>query len=215
MTNFINLIHITLVTVFNLNSSYFNDRISFPQVGHSRNFTLSPETTDCDSNDLESELSVDMNETCSLEHSSNSRLYNSMPILEDGLSSGNVSEVEENCDMDIDGLSNGNDSSPSHYSDASAMNKRLVSENPTVMLMKKQINEIEKEISRHSQKPDSSPASSRAEYSDLETYMHEGDSNGNNSHILSNTACPVDREFLKHLGKILLVHVILLSQVLF
>ncbi|KAG1713915.1 hypothetical protein GQR58_001984 [Nymphon striatum] len=171
------------------------------QVGHSRNFTLSPETTDCDSNDLESELSVDMNETCSLEHSSNSRLYNSMPILEDGLSSGNVSEVEENCDMDIDGLSNGNNSSPSHYSDPSAMNKRLVSENPTVILMKKQINEIEKEIARHSQKPDNSPASSRAEYSDSETYLHEGDSNSNDSHILSDTACAVNREFLKHLGK--------------
>lgn len=45
--------------------------------GPSKNFTLSPETTDCDSNDVGSEYSL----------SSGSRLIH-LPILEDGLSSG-------------------------------------------------------------------------------------------------------------------------------
>lgn len=57
----------------------------------SRNFTLSPETTDCDSADLESEVS--MNEGSF--HSSGPRLHTAMPILEDGLSSGHASDLEE------------------------------------------------------------------------------------------------------------------------
>ncbi|KAK2582138.1 hypothetical protein KPH14_004502 [Odynerus spinipes] len=99
------------------------------QVGHSRNFTLSPETTDCDSNcgDLDSEASLMMmdNELMpasgllgsvgDLGNNSDSlRIYTSMPVLEDGLSSGHASDTDNN--------------------------------NPTVMLMKRQINEIEKEI---------------------------------------------------------------------
>lgn len=99
------------------------------QVGHSRNFTLSPETTDCDSNcgDLDSEMSLMMmdNELMpasgllgsagDLGNNSDSlRIYTSMPVLEDGLSSGHASDTDNN--------------------------------NPTVMLMKRQINEIEKEI---------------------------------------------------------------------
>lgn len=97
------------------------------QVGHSRNFTLSPETTDCDSNcgDLDSEVSLmlmdELVPSVGLLGSTelgvptdSTRLYSSMPVLEDGLSSGHASDTDNN--------------------------------NPTVMLMKKQINEIEREI---------------------------------------------------------------------
>lgn len=79
---------------------------------YSRHFTLSPETTDYDSNcgDLDS-LSNDlngcigMNSHClpgsGLNSSSGvipdfSRLYTSMPVLEDGLSSGHASDTENN-----------------------------------------------------------------------------------------------------------------------
>ncbi|CAH0562595.1 unnamed protein product [Brassicogethes aeneus] len=101
------------------------------QVGHSRNFTLSPETTDCDSNcgDLDSEVSLmlmenEMGPSGGLLGSSTDltipgdslRLYSSMPVLEDGLSSGHASDTDNN--------------------------------NPTVMLMKRQITEIEREINQ-------------------------------------------------------------------
>ncbi|XP_014222636.1 uncharacterized protein LOC106649641 isoform X9 [Trichogramma pretiosum] len=101
------------------------------QVGHSRNFTLSPETTECDSNcgDLDSEMSLMMmdNELMpasgllgsvnDLGNNSDSlRIYTSMPVLEDGLSSGHASDTDNN--------------------------------NPTVILMKRQINEIDKEITQ-------------------------------------------------------------------
>ncbi|XP_034948696.1 uncharacterized protein [Chelonus insularis] len=99
------------------------------QVGHSRNFTLSPESTDCDSNcgDLDSDMSLMMMDNEMLpasgllgsvgdlgNNSDSLRIYTSMPVLEDGLSSGHASDTDNN--------------------------------NPTVMLMKRQINEIEKEI---------------------------------------------------------------------
>ena len=57
----------------------------------SRNFTLSPETTDCDSADLESEVSINEGSY----HSSGPRMHTSMPVLEDGLSSGHASDLEE------------------------------------------------------------------------------------------------------------------------
>lgn len=76
---------------------------------YSRHFTLSPETTDYDSNcgDLDS-LSNDLNGciginsnsgnaiNCSTIISDYSRLYTSMPVLEDGLSSGHASDTENN-----------------------------------------------------------------------------------------------------------------------
>ncbi len=57
----------------------------------SRNFTLSPETTDCDSADLESEVSLNEGSY----HSSGPRMHTAMPVLEDGLSSGHASDLEE------------------------------------------------------------------------------------------------------------------------
>lgn len=55
-------------------------------MGHSRNFTLSPETTSCDSGDVESDYSgVDPEGSV---HSSSRGICPAMPVLEDGLSSG-------------------------------------------------------------------------------------------------------------------------------
>ena len=51
------------------------------KTSESRNFTLSPETTDCDSADLESELSLPSGGEGSY-HSSGPRMHTSMPILE-------------------------------------------------------------------------------------------------------------------------------------
>jgi hypothetical protein len=57
----------------------------------SGNFTLSPETTDCDSADLESEVSLNEGSY----HSSGPKFHTAMPILEDGLSSGHASDLED------------------------------------------------------------------------------------------------------------------------
>jgi len=54
-------------------------------------FTLSPEMTDCDSADLESEISLNEGSY----HSSGPKMHTSMPVLEDGLSSGHASDLEE------------------------------------------------------------------------------------------------------------------------
>lgn len=71
----------------------------------SKNFTLSPETTDYDydSNcgDLDSEFSLKYISDLSLSNDANGtqdigRLYSSMPVLEDGLSSGHASDTENN-----------------------------------------------------------------------------------------------------------------------
>lgn len=70
----------------------------------SKNFTLSPETTDYDSNcgDLDSEFSLKyISSDYSMSNEVNgipdaSRLYSSMPVLEDGLSSGHASDTENN-----------------------------------------------------------------------------------------------------------------------
>lgn len=100
---------------------------------HPRNYALSPETTDCDSNELESEMSLDYEVSI---HSS-SRVGTTMPVLEDGLSSGNVSENDEGeCSRkhETGEAFRGHDTSPASPG------------NPTLLLMKKQITEIEKEI---------------------------------------------------------------------
>lgn len=84
---------------------------------HSRNFTLSPETTDCDSNcdsEASSLLAVDPPPQPARLGTAGVALYSSMPVLEDGLSSGHTSDTDNN--------------------------------NPTVLLMKRQITEIEREI---------------------------------------------------------------------
>ena len=60
-------------------------------INNSKNFTLSPETTDCDSADLESEVSINEGSF----HSSGPRMHTAMPILEDGLSSGHASDLDE------------------------------------------------------------------------------------------------------------------------
>ncbi|KAB0801026.1 hypothetical protein PPYR_05380 [Photinus pyralis] len=100
------------------------------QVGQSRNFTLSPETTDCDSNcgDLDSEVSLMLMEnelpTVGILGtggdvgivSDSSRLCSSMPVLEDGLSSGHASDTDNN--------------------------------NPTVVLVKRQITDAERELNQ-------------------------------------------------------------------
>lgn len=67
-------------------------------VGHSRNFTLSPETTDCDSNcDSEgsSLLLADVNAS-NVPTTATLPPPRSMPVLEDGLSSGHASDTENN-----------------------------------------------------------------------------------------------------------------------
>lgn len=100
------------------------------QVDHTRNFTLSPETTDCDSNDVESVVS--------LEGSMNSggRLMSSMPVLEDGLSSGHSSEPDTSEDEASDGGGwSGNRKRSSDDFDKS-----------TLALINKQISKIEQDF---------------------------------------------------------------------
>lgn len=70
--------------------------------GQSRNFTLSPDTTDCESNFGEGDSDVSSLMLIADPDVSNStngpvdRLYPSMPVLEDGLSSGHNSDNENN-----------------------------------------------------------------------------------------------------------------------
>ena len=113
--------------------------IFIQQVGHSRNFTLSSETTDCDSNELESEISLDYETSL---HSS-SRIGTTMPVLEDGLSSGRESENDEET------IEKHDVSTPPTLISLTEDDFKSSGEpnvNPTLVLMKKQISEIEKEI---------------------------------------------------------------------
>ncbi|CAG7827345.1 unnamed protein product [Allacma fusca] len=132
------------------------------QVGHSRNFTLSPETTDCDSNELESEISLDFEASI---HSS-SRIGATMPVLEDGLSSGNVSDNEDHDEDEVVVdrkrnaiISRKINNNKNLSAAASGIPPQQVTSggvstepNPTLLLMKKQISEIEKEIKLRSQR---------------------------------------------------------------
>ncbi|KAK3923255.1 Protein lin-10 [Frankliniella fusca] len=155
------------------------------QVGHSRNFTLSPETTDCDSNcgDLDSEVSLLLTDgdtpglatglTGGLGSGLSSgladigsglpvdamRLYSSMPVLEDGLSSGHASDTDNN--------------------------------NPTVMLMKRQITEIERELGQRSGR---SKLDDRTEHSEPLDHLtgHMNSSSANNT--ITNSGSSRDRD---------------------
>lgn len=64
------------------------------QQQHTRHFTLSPDTTDFDSNcgDLDGSL----NDGATIAPTDYGRLCTSMPILEDGLSSGHASDTDNN-----------------------------------------------------------------------------------------------------------------------
>lgn len=68
----------------------------------SRNFTLSPDTTDCESNfgegdsDVSSLMLIMDPDVSATTNGPVDRLYPSMPILEDGLSSGHNSDNENN-----------------------------------------------------------------------------------------------------------------------
>ncbi len=70
--------------------------------GQSRNFTLSPETTDCESNfgegdsDVSSLMLIMDPDIGNSNTNTTDRLYPSMPVLEDGLSSGHTSDTENN-----------------------------------------------------------------------------------------------------------------------
>lgn len=70
--------------------------------GQSRNFTLSPETTDCESNfgegdsDVSSLMLIMDPDMGNSSNAPGDRLYPSMPVLEDGLSSGHTSDNENN-----------------------------------------------------------------------------------------------------------------------
>jgi len=148
------------------------------QVGHSRNFTLSPETTDCDSNDIESEVSLE-NEG-SMHSSGGGRLYGSMPVLEDGLSSGHASDAEDSVP-------------PTVPTEA----------NPTIMLMKKQICEIEREIRSRAGNPKMEAkvaAATAIDYKAVEDFLRGHD-------ITYKNVAPIELdglgEYRKHLQYIL------------
>ena len=80
-----------MVVTRNANNQQLQPPITRPNDLESRNFTLSPETTDCDSADLESEMSVNEGSF----HSSGPKMHTAMPVLEDGLSSGHASDLED------------------------------------------------------------------------------------------------------------------------
>ncbi|CAL1269554.1 unnamed protein product [Larinioides sclopetarius] len=122
------------------------------QVDHTRNFTLSPETTDCDSNDVESVVS--------LEGSMNSggRLMSSMPVLEDGLSSGHSSEPESSEDEASEGGWSENRKRSSDDYDKS-----------TLALINKQISKIEQDFCKRP--PPNNIVSSEMNHHDVAEYL--------------------------------------------
>lgn len=124
------------------------------QVDHTRNFTLSPETTDCDSNDVESVVS--------LEGSLNSggRLVSSsMPVLEDGLSSGHSSEPDTSED---EGSEDGGGWSAEGR-------KTGEFENPTLALINKQISKIEQDFC--SKRPPTGGPQDKMNHHDVAEYL--------------------------------------------
>ncbi|XP_015787334.1 uncharacterized protein LOC107364492 isoform X1 [Tetranychus urticae] len=94
------------------NESYEND--SFPP----HHFSLSPEITDGDSNDIESEFSIGEGSLHSLSRS------NMMPILEDGLSSG-IPSSDNELDDDFDETSLPNETIPTTSTITAAVTSSL------------------------------------------------------------------------------------------
>ncbi|XP_018325568.1 uncharacterized protein LOC108737300 isoform X2 [Agrilus planipennis] len=154
------------------------------QVGQSRNFTLSPETTDCDSNcgDLDSEVSLMVmeneivpsvgllgsNGNISMTNDS-SRLCSSMPVLEDGLSSGHASDTDNNNpgviskkhhDADISKSSNGKQVTTVNGSENGiSLPKELISVSPiNLNNCKGGFEEILSHMDSHSEKTPPPPA---------------------------------------------------------
>lgn len=121
----------TSQVVSSVDSNSHNNHHQFNQLsegmkGESRNFTLSPETTDCDSNEIESEYS--------LSSGSKTGMLNHMPVLEDGLSSGiPSSDSEYDADPDDDERDDDRDNC-------------YENEPLTLALMRKQISDVEKEL---------------------------------------------------------------------
>ncbi|XP_035713611.1 uncharacterized protein LOC110843030 isoform X5 [Folsomia candida] len=213
--------------------------------GGGRNFALSPETTDdCDSNELESELSLDYE--ASLHSSCRTGGPVSRPVVmqQHGLSSGNESENEDIIEVDVEfqedhcylmggsniksgftkrqadtlpdaklyrednkenildivkpdngasdilSWSNSDDLIANIHQDENKINS--VDPNPTLMLMKKQISEIEKEIQMRAsqQSHKSQPNGGGATLVDTEIEMNDQtelpETASNNSHGLNN-----------------------------
>lgn len=125
------------------------------QVDHTRNFTLSPETTDCDSNDVESVVS--------LEGSMNSggRLMSSMPVLEDGLSSGHSSDPDTS------------DEERSEEGGWTENRKRSSEEfeNPTIALINKQISKIEQDFCKRPQTTNTVPPPEKLNHNGVAEYL--------------------------------------------
>ncbi|KAG8177691.1 hypothetical protein JTE90_020254 [Oedothorax gibbosus] len=124
------------------------------QVDHTRNFTLSPETTDCDSNDVESVVS--------LEGSMNSggRLLSSMPVLEDGLSSGHSSDPDTSEDEASDG---------GHWASQNRKRSSDDFDKSTLALINKQISKIEQDFCKRP--PTNSIVSPEMNHHDVAEYL--------------------------------------------
>ena len=111
-------------------------------VGVSRNFTLSPETTECEPSEVDSEISI-----TSL-HSSGKV---GMPVLEDGLSSGDEEEEEQQPQSPPDQVPVAENlvqfsSSSSTRNPLSLPHQATLQESPTRAAIQRQMNALEQEV---------------------------------------------------------------------